>query len=93
MTGYIRVLLAATFREIAGQREILKEVGSGITLGEVLTTLVERYARDFNAIIDSKTGRIGLETWVMVNGKSVRRTNIELRENDVVVITIPVGGG
>lgn len=93
MTGYIRVLLAATFREIAGQREILKEVGSGITLGEVLTTLVERYARDFNAIIDSKTGQIGLETWVMVNGKSVRRTNIELRENDVVVITIPVGGG
>jgi MoaD family protein len=93
MKGYIRVLLAATFREIAGQREILKEVGSGITLGEVLTTLVERYARDFNAIIDSKTGQIGLETWVMVNGKSVRRTNIELRENDVVVITIPVGGG
>ena len=93
MTGYIRVLLAATFREIAGQREILKEVGPGITLGEVLTTLVERYARDFSAIIDSKTGQIGLETWVMVNGKSVRRTNIELRENDVVVITIPVGGG
>ena len=93
MTGYIRVLLAATFREIAGQREILKEVGSGITLGEVLTTLVERYARDFNAIIDSKTGQIGLETWVMVNGKSVRRTNIELRENDVIVITIPAGGG
>ena len=49
MTGYIRVLLAATFREIVGQREILKEVGSGITLGEVLTTLVERYARDFSA--------------------------------------------
>jgi len=93
MTGYIRILLAATFREIAGQKEILEKIDSGVTLGEVLTTLAERYARDFNAIIDSKTGQISLETWVMVNGKSVRRTNIELRENDVVLVTVPVGGG
>ena len=93
MTGYVKVLLAATFREIAGQREILKEIDSGITLGAILTTLAERYARDFNAIIDSKTGQIGLETWVMVNGKSIRRTDIELKDKDVVIITVPVGGG
>ena len=93
MTGYIRVLLAATFREIAGQREILKEASSVITLRGILMSLAERYGRDFKEIIDSKTGQIGSETWVMVNGKSVRRTNIELRENDVVVITIPAGGG
>ena len=93
MTGHVKVLLAATFREIAGQREILEEVGSGITLGDVLTTLAGKYGRDFNEIIDSKTGQISLETWVMVNGKSVRRTDIELRENDVVIITVPIGGG
>jgi len=91
MAGYVKVLLAATFRETAGQREILKEASSAITLRSILITLAERYGRDFKEIIDSKTGQIGLETWV--NGKSVRRTNIELRENDVVVITIPAGGG
>ena len=93
MTGYVKVLLAATFREIAGRREILEDVGSGITLGDILTTLAERYGRDFNEIIDSKTGQIGLETWVMVNGKSVRRTDIKIKDKDVVIITIPAGGG
>ena len=93
MTGHVKVLLAATFREIAEQRELLEETGSGITLGDILTTLAERYGRDFNEIIDSKTGQISLEAWVMVNGKSVRRTDIELRANDVVLITIPAGGG
>ena len=93
MTGHVKVLLAATFREIAGQREILEKVDSDITLGDILTTLAERYGRDFNEIIDSKTGQISLEHWVMVNGKSVRRADIELRENDVVIITIPAAGG
>lgn len=93
MTGHVKVLLAAMFREIAKQREVLQEVNSGTTLGDILTALAERYGKDFNEIIDSETGQISLETWVMVNGKSVRRTKIELRENDIVVITIPAGGG
>ena len=93
MADYVKLLLVATFREITQQREILEEVSSGITLGHILTILAERYGRDFNAIVDSKTGQISPETWVMVNGKSVRRTDIELRKNDVVTITIPVGGG
>lgn len=93
MTGHVRVLFAATFREIAGQRDILQEVCSGITLGAILKTLAETYGRAFNEIVDSKTGQISLETWVMVNGKSVRRTDIELRDHDVVIITIPAGGG
>lgn len=93
MAGHVKVSLAATFREIAGQREIVEDVGSGITLRDILTKLAERYGRDFKKIVDSKTGQISLETWVMVNGKSVRRTDIELKDNDVVTITIPIGGG
>lgn len=93
MKGYVKVLLAATFREIARQSEILKEVSSGLTLGDILTTLAGKYGGDFNEIIDSKTRQISPEVWVMVNGKSVRRTDIELRENDVVMITVPTGGG
>lgn len=93
MTDQVKVLLAAVFKEIAGQKEILEEAGSGITLGDILATLAKRYGRDFNEIIDSKTGQISLETWVMVNGKSVRRTDIELKDKDVVMITVPAGGG
>ena len=93
MIGYVKVLLAGTFREIAQQREILKEVGSGVTLRDILATLAGNYGEDFNGIIDSKTGQIGTETWVMVNGKSVRKTDIKLKDKDVLVITIPMGGG
>lgn len=93
MKGYVKVLLAATFREIARQREILKEVSSGLTLGDILTTLAGKYGGDFNEIIDSKTRQISPEVWVMVNGKSVRSTNVKLKDTDVVMITVPAGGG
>jgi len=29
----------------------------------------------------------------MVNGKSIRRADLKLRDNDVVMITVPFGGG
>ncbi|KPV64997.1 MAG: ThiS family protein [Candidatus Bathyarchaeota archaeon BA1] len=93
MTAYVKVLLHAAFREIAGEREILEEVGSGSTLKDILGRLGKRYGKDFNEIIDSETGEISSEVLVMVNGKSVRRTDIELRDKDTLMITVPVGGG
>lgn len=93
MTGHIKILLAATFREAAGRRELVQEIDSRKTLGDTLTTLAKKYGSAFDKIVDSKTGQIGLETWVMVNGKSIRRTDIVLEDKDVVTITIPVGGG
>lgn len=93
MTRHIKILFAATFREAAGQRELVQKIGSGETLGDTLINLARRYGSTFNKIIDSKMGQIGLETWVMVNGKSVRRTDIVLEDKDIVTITVPVGGG
>jgi MoaD family protein len=93
MTKHIKILLAATFRETAGQRELVLETGSGKTLRDIMTALAKKYGGAFNKIIDSRTGQIGLETWVMVNGKSIRRTDIALKDKDVVTITVPVGGG
>lgn len=93
MAVHIKVLLAGTFREIVGGSEIREEARVGTTLGDILTTLAKKYGKDFNEIIDSKTGQITPEAWVMVNGKSVRRTDIELRSNDTVMITVPAGGG
>lgn len=93
MANYVRVMLGATYREIAGQKEIREKAVSNLTLGDILKSLAKRYGRAFNEIVDSKTGQICLESWVMVNGKSVRRTDIKLKGNDVVMITIPIGGG
>lgn len=93
MVGHVKVLLHATFREIAGQREIVEEVNSSSTLGDVLEKLAKKYGRDFHEIVDSKTDQISSEVLVTVNGKSVRKTDVKLEDKDVVIITVPVGGG
>lgn len=93
MTAHVKVLLHAMFKEIAGQRAILQEVDSDSTIGDILNTLAKKYGKDFNTIIDSKTGKISSETLVMLNGKSVRKTDVKVKDRDVIMITVPVGGG
>ena len=93
MTAHVKILLHAMFKETAGQREILQEVNPDSTLRDMLNALAEKYGKEFNSIIDPKTGQVSLDTLVMVNGKSVRKPDVQLRDNDVVMITVPVGGG
>ena len=93
LTAHVKILLHAMFKEIAGRREILQEVNPNFTLRDMLNALAKRYGREFNSIIDPKTGQVSLDTLVMVNGKSIRKPDVKLKNNDVVMITVPVGGG
>jgi MoaD family protein len=93
MGGYVRILLHAMFKEAAGQRELLQEVNPNFTLRDMLKALAEKYGKEFESIIDPKTGLIGVDTVVMVNGRSVRQPDVRLKDKDVVMITVPVGGG
>jgi len=93
MTTHVKVLLHAMFKDIAGKREIIEEVDSSFTLGDVLIKLAKTYGRDFNEIIDPRTGRISTDTLVMLNGKSMRQTDIKLNDKDIIMITVPIGGG
>ena len=93
LTAHVKILFHAMFKEIAGQREILQEVNPGFTLRDMLNALAKKYGKEFNSVIDAKTGMVSLDTLVMVNGKSIRKPDVQLRDNDVVMITVPVGGG
>ena len=93
MTVHVKVLLHAMFKDIAGKREITQEVDSNFTLGDVLNELAKKYGRDFTEIIDVRTGQISTDTLVMLNGKSVRQTDIKLNDKDIIMITVPIGGG
>ena len=93
MTAHVKVLLHAMFKDIAGKREITQEVDSNFTLGDVINKLAKKYGRDFKEIIDPRTGQISTDTLVMLNGKSVRQTDIKLNDKDIVMITVPIGGG
>lgn len=90
---HVKVLFHATFREITGKKEIKEEVSPTNTLGDVLSKLARRYGRDFNRIVDQKTGQINTDTLIMINGKSIRKTDIKLKDDDIIMITVPIGGG
>jgi len=89
----VRVLLHAMFKEIAGKREIMQESTSDITLGEVLRRLAQTYGKDFNDIVDPKTEQISADTLVMLNGQGMRKTDVQLKDGDVIMISVPIGGG
>jgi len=93
MTARVKVLLQAMFKEVAGEREITHELNVNSTLRAVLDELARKYGRDFNEILDSKTGQIGADTLVMLNGQSVKKTDVQLKNGDVIMISVPIGGG
>ena len=93
MEASIKIRLFAMFKEVAGKKEILQDIQSGTTLGDVLETLAKKYGKDFGEIVNKKTGQIDIDTLVMLNGKNVRATSMILKDNDLVIITVPVSGG
>ncbi|MEM2319542.1 MAG: MoaD/ThiS family protein [Candidatus Bathyarchaeia archaeon] len=89
----VKVAFQAMFREAAGKREIIQEVENNCTLRDLLDMLAKEYGGVFNDVVDPKTGEISTEVWVLVNGKSVRKTDIKLNDDDLVYIGVPIGGG
>jgi len=93
MTAHVTVLLHAMFKEIAGKKEITQELNTDTTLRTVLEELSRKYGKDFKEIIDSKTGQISADTLVMLNGQGVKKTDMQLKNGDVIMISVPIGGG
>jgi MoaD family protein len=83
----------ATFREITGEREIEEELEKNRTVKFFLDNLAKKYGKDFNGIIDPETSEISTEVLVMINGRAIRTTDIILKDKDVLIISLPLGGG
>ena len=93
MTGQAKVLFHAMFKEAAGKAEITHELNANSTLRTLLNDLAQKYDKDFKQIMNPKTGLIEIDTLVMLNGQSVRKPDLQLKDGDVVMITVPIGGG
>ena len=93
MSIRVRLVLCADFREIVGKREIVEEIDPNSTLKHILDKLANKYGRDFKQIVDPQTGAISLEFLVSINGRITRDTNVKLNNDDILMITIPAGGG
>ena len=93
MTGQVKVLLHAMFKQTAGKGEVVHELGQGSTLRTLIDELARRYDKDFKQIVNPATGLIEADTLVMVNGQSMREPDVRLKDGDIVMITVPIGGG
>lgn len=90
---HVTVLLSAMFKEAAGKREVIQELRDESTLKVLLDRLAHEYGRDFNQIIDPNTGQVTTDALVMLNGQSMRKTDVQIKDGDVVMISVPIGGG
>ncbi|UCG44756.1 MAG: MoaD/ThiS family protein [Candidatus Bathyarchaeota archaeon] len=93
MSIQVKVLLHANLREIVGKREIIEEVHSPAILKHLLDKLAQMYGKDFKQIVDQREGKTSLEFLVSINGQVTRDVYTKLNNNDVVMLSIPVGGG
>ncbi|MFX0124182.1 MAG: MoaD family protein [Candidatus Hodarchaeota archaeon] len=93
MTESIRIMFHATFREVTGKREIEEKLEKNRTVKFFLDKLAKKYGKDFNGIIDPKTLEISTEVLILINGRAIRTTDIILKDKDVLVISLPLGGG
>lgn len=93
MTGKITIMFHATFREVTGKRKIEEKLEKDRTVHYFLNKLAKTYGKDFNSIIDTKTSKISTEVLIMINGRVIRTTDIMLKDNDVLIISLPLGGG
>ncbi|MFW9905239.1 MAG: hypothetical protein ACFFFH_12945, partial [Candidatus Thorarchaeota archaeon] len=69
MTKKIKIMFHTTFREITGKKEIEEKLEKDRTVQFFLNKLEKAYGKDFNSIVDPKTGKISTEVLVMINGR------------------------
>ncbi len=93
MTAQVKIIFHAMFKEITGTREMSRELQGNTTLGEVLNSLAQEYGKDFTALVDPETGQVSIDMLVMVNGQSIRKLDTQIKDQDVIMISVPVGGG
>ncbi|PWI46702.1 hypothetical protein CEE45_15405 [Candidatus Heimdallarchaeota archaeon B3_Heim] len=93
MKGSIEILFHASFRQITKKRKIIEEISEECTFERILTRLVKKYGNDFHNVINSQTGKISNDILVMLNGKGIRDTDEKIKDKDVLIFSLPVGGG
>ena len=93
MTDKIKIMFHANFREVTGKKETEEQLDKGKTVYYFLNKLQETYGKDFNGIIEPESGKISTEVLVMINGRAIRTTDIILKDKDVLIISLPLGGG
>lgn len=93
----VKVHTILTIKKILGKGEVELSVSEGSTLGELLTTMVNRWNNELAAnIFEAESGNVLPYIRLMVNGQDIAFLNgikTVLQNGDEVLILPPVSGG
>ena len=92
----VEVRFFTSLREITGHKVNKILLQNSSTVEELLTRLSEKHGKNFREYIYNKKGEVQGFLSFLVNGKNInimQGFDTKLKENDVVAILPPVGGG
>ena len=92
----IEVKFFTSLREITGKRIDKLDIQKTSTLDELINLLIEKYGKKISDYIFNKNGDIVEFLSFLINGKNINTLQgfkTKLKENDVVAILPPIGGG
>ncbi len=92
-SGRIEIIFHATFREVTKKRKIVEPISESCIFGDILTKLAKKYGKEFIDIVNPQTNKISNDILVMLNGKGIREINERIQDKDVLIFSLPVGGG
>lgn len=87
-----KVKFFATFREVTQEKETEVEARN---IEEVLHKLVNKYGKKFEKLV-FESGKLRAYTKILVNGRNIEhldKLKTRLKNDDIVAIFPPVGGG
>ncbi|MFC1486191.1 ubiquitin-like small modifier protein 1 [Thermoproteota archaeon] len=92
----VEVRFFTSLREITGYKVNKILLQNSSTVEELLTLLSEKHGKNFREYIYNKKGEVRGFLSFLVNGKNInimQGFDTKLKEDDVVAILPPVGGG
>jgi molybdopterin synthase sulfur carrier subunit len=92
----VTVKFFTTLREIVGQPQEQIALSEAVTVNELLQQLGKKYGEKFTSYIYNEKGMVRGHLHFLINGKSIttqQGLKTKLKENDILAILPPVGGG
>jgi molybdopterin synthase sulfur carrier subunit len=92
----VTVKFFTTLREIVGKPQEQIEFHEAVTINDLLQQLERRYGEKYTRYVYNEKGNVRGHLQFLINGKSITNQqglNTKLKENDILAILPPVGGG
>ena len=92
----IKAKFFTSLREITGKKVEEIQLKRVITVEELLILLSEKYGKEFREYIYNKNGKVQSFLSFFLNGKNINALQgfgTKLKEEDIIAIIPPVGGG